>query len=178
MQRWFGELFPIGRVETWALLLRLSNPCILTILVTCLKMKGGHSYSIFPLLLRLVMALDDLSEGISSRLKIQRERKKRPESYDGSSESDNEDSLSGDEGFDSDRGKPSRNSDDVRLKQYATLMLLLITKILSFYQIEMIDSERASFAQSLDFASMLKRPHTFAAEVFRRLSPLRVIGLK
>ena len=37
----------------------------------------------------------------------------------------------------------------------------------SSYQIDMKDSNRTTFAQSLDFASMLKRLHTFAAEVFR-----------
>lgn len=163
MHCWFEGLFPVGRVENGAPLIRLSTPCILSIMVTCLKTKEEHNYSILLLLVRLVIVLVDLFEGLSSRQKI-KERKDHPESYDCFSDSDDEDSHSGDESMED--GMPSRNADDMRLTQYATLIRLLLTKIRSLFQVEITDKERTSLARSSDFLSMLRHSLRFAAESF------------
>lgn len=170
IMHWFDGLFPTGRVETGEPLFRLPAPCILTILVTCLKTKEEHNPSITMLLVHLVSTLFELSEGISSRLQIQKDRKNRAESSDGFSDSgdddEEDDSLSGDEEMDRDDGKPSGNADTVRLRQYSTMIRLFLTKICSLCQVEMTAGERSLFAQSSEFTSVLCRSLAFSTEWF------------
>jgi len=150
---WFREIITPGKVETVRAVLRVSNPCILTILSCCLKTKEGNSARIVKLLVRLVVGLLHLSEGMSARIVQQSGKKKLS---DGLSDSDSDDdSMSDDESLDEDGDKP-RSADAVRLHQYGLLIQLLLQKIREMFEVELTGEERGILVVSDELISMFK----------------------
>lgn len=173
VQLWFDSLFPPGRIEVGGPFLPCPTPCILTILITCLRTKEEHNFSILLLLVRVVGTMFDLSDVISSRLKLEMCRGSRADSCDDFSDSESDAiSVSDADDVDKDDGSTSANADFVRLNQYATLVRLCLTRSCSICQVEMTADERASFAHCAEFASMLSRSLTFSAEWFHFTRPM------
>jgi len=169
---WFSGLVCAEEVKTVRSLLRVSNPCILSILTSCLETKEGQSTRVLVLLVRLVLCLVNLSERVSDRIDQQHGKKKRTEPSGGFSDSESDDgSISGDESLDEDGGKPAMNADATRLHQYATLMQLVLAKIRDLYQRGLTEGEKPTFAEAEELASLLSHTLTFSAEWFQCSTP-------
>jgi hypothetical protein len=176
VQNWFDDLVQSGKVESGVRYKFSTSPCILSILVTCLRTKQDHCLSTVLLLSSLVATLIELSENILSRKKLQSDRKIRFEVSDDVSsvyDSDNDDDLSSvvEDGTRS-NGKQKLSADDLKLQLYSSMIHLLLQWLLSFCRDSMTGEQCYSFAQSDVFASVLTRTLTFTTEVFRYSHPI------
>lgn len=158
----FDKLVPTGCVLAQDLL-GLANPCILTILVTCLNMKSDKRTTVIQLLSRLVRALAGI--GVDTE---QPRRTLTEDDLDADqSDSDDESLMSDDESDESSRIL-RRTTDRMRYRQYGRLVQLLIGKIHSIFKEEMTADEKSTFALSDDCRGMLSASMGFSADLFQR----------
>lgn len=151
LEKWLRGIFASGKVGTVRPFLCMTKPCILSILTCCLKTKDGNETKIATLLVRLVLGLLSLSEGISARI-IQHSEKKKLAGGTGDSDSD-EDSISDDES----RDKGPTSADSTKLQQYALFIQLLLLEIRTLCSTELSELEKTALVESSELAALFRQ---------------------
>jgi hypothetical protein len=173
---WLAELIPSIKIIPDTTYKFPTSPAILTILVTCLRTNEDHSISIAVLLSRLVLTSIDLSDGILDRQKIQWDKKMNSRITDdllSDYESDmDDDFLSIDDNGEVQSTKQKLSADDLKLHKYATIVHLLLQRLLGFCKEAMSMIDQLHFFKSQDFESTVSRSLLYAAELYRSSQPM------
>lgn len=163
-RHWFDVLFPNVILETGADVVSLSNPCILTILVSCLRTKEENWSRIINLFVQFTLALFDRTNLLLVNLKLSTDRNATADSVSSSDSDDSQIDV-----VDNPQGhkKMERNADTVRLQQCTTLIPLLLTTILKVCKNGIPDDDKWNLAQSSDFIALLNSSLSFVANWFQ-----------
>lgn len=151
-------LFPLTIVDTPICLLRVENPCILSILVTCLSTKAGTCKTIVELLVQMVSVVIRLAKSTSERIKSRKDVHCDEDSFDDMLDVD---SITSDD----EDGLLHKNSDQIKMQKYATIVGIFLEKIYNILRNEWNDVQKSVFAPSRClFETMLHDCLLFAAE--------------
>lgn len=136
-------------------LLKVSNPCILTILLNCLQAKNGKSFDIVILLTRIVITITEQAHGDSSLDRVS--------SLDnGSSRNIEEDALFREE-------ENGQCTTTARERLYAILIYSLIKNIKAIFCEYISVEERERYVGSADCLSMISNVLSLSARWFEMM---------
>lgn len=161
---WFDELIPSKAVDAEFVIGISSNPCILSILVTCLQTKGDRSQNILLLFARLVKTVSDICRSeitgaVANNLADRRALTEYSDCDDDSEDSDDNSRPSG--------GKAAQ----VKASQYMLFVQLLVEKARAVLKSNSSEDLLAFFMNSVECLSMLNESMSMISQWFGDRGP-------
>jgi hypothetical protein len=161
VQSWFDEIVPTAGSDVKFVQTLSNNPCILSILVTCLQTRSDEEHLTVALYIRLIITLGEMCR---NNLQIASGDETRDSKMDDSSDSD-EESFSSNGGQGSTNGLSSAAG--LRLRQYSILIQLLCEKMRCTYKKQVNSLHLPSLMQSGECMKMLQSSLTLCSDWFR-----------
>jgi hypothetical protein len=162
----FIDLVPLGAVNVQNLL-RMSNPSILTMLITCLHMNTKHRYQVAELLVRLVLTTKDTHGSLLQRISDAKAVKRSEGGHDEENFSDSDDDSVLSDGASVDRNAANKNVDEKRARQCGHLVKFLIDSLSGSFSTHMDGDEKARFLSSSDCIMMIQTALTLSSDWFQ-----------
>lgn len=160
------KLIPLGMVTVQDLL-RMSNPSILTMLITCLQVNSMHQYHVAELLIRLVLTAQNLHKSLLEQISETKamRRSAGSQTEDAFSDSD-DDSVSSDDAS-VDRNTANKNADEKRARQCGHLVKFFVDCLCSIFH-TMKQEEKDQIMASDECDRMIRVTLELSSEWFQR----------
>jgi hypothetical protein len=161
------RLVPAGPVKMIDLL-GMSNPSILSILITCLNMNALNKLHVAELLARLVLTTQDYQNELLQRMTNAKEMKRQQTGLSEDSDSDDDSFASDDASMD--RNAANKNVDEKRARQSGYFVKFLIERLATTFSDHMTEPEKAQFIASSDCHCVIQSSLTFVTYWFQKSS--------
>jgi hypothetical protein len=161
------RLVPAGPVKMIDLL-GMSNPSILSILITCLNMDALNKLHVAELLARLVLTTQDYQNEILQQITNTKEMKRQQAGQSEDSDSDDDSFASDDASMD--RNAANKDVDEKRARQSGYFVKFLIERLATTFSKHMTEPEKAQFIASSDCYCVIQSSLTFVTYWFQKSS--------
>jgi hypothetical protein len=159
------RLVPAGPVKMMDLL-GMSNPSILSILITGLNMNALNKLHVAELLARLVLTTQDYQNELLQQMTNTKEMKRQQAGQSEDSDSDDDSFASDDASMD--RNAANKNVDEKRARQSGYFVKFLIERLATTFSDHMTEPEKAQFIASSDCHCVIQSSLSFVTYWFQK----------